>query len=152
MIRGRAGASLSSPVKVLTWKTKGRGMSQEQWFFKGEKIRGQRNPAALKKRDFDRDDELALIHPDCGDQRGAVDGGGRKRRGRSSGRSSGSKNNDDADCRTTREKKSSRAAKKKERIFSAKQIVCREPSPSPLSPFQCHRAATSPLGFGHSMN
>ena len=55
-------------------------MSQEQWFFKGEKIRGQcrccrrrcRNPAALKKRDFDRDDELALIHPDCGDQRGAA--------------------------------------------------------------------------------
>ena len=56
-------------------------MSQEQWFFKGEKIRGQRrlcrNPAALKKRDFDRDDELALIHPDCGDQRGAREGRGR---------------------------------------------------------------------------
>ena len=56
-------------------------MSQEQWFSRARKFEGNadaesaafRNPAALKKRDFDRDDdELALIHRDCGDQRGAA--------------------------------------------------------------------------------
>ena len=109
-------------------------MSQEQWFFKGEKIRGQRNPAALKKRDFDRDDELALIHRDCGDQRGAVRRApsmGEEEEKREVGRSSGSKNNDDADCRTTREKKSSRAAKK--RGYSRLSRLFVENPPLPLS-------------------
>ena len=75
-------------------------MSQEQWFSRARKFEGNaadaesaafRNPAALKKRDFDRDDdELALIHRDCGDQRGAAPQRprksrrkGRKGRGRS---------------------------------------------------------------------
>ena len=76
-------------------------MSQEQWFSRARKFEGNaadaesaafRNPAALKKRDFDRDDdELALIHRDCGDQRGAAAASeeeeeGEKGRGRSTTR------------------------------------------------------------------